>query len=480
MSSGDQVALIARRMTQVIALIVTILLPLGYWVITFSNLSVELQFKAKVKATSFSSLINSNPGLWIYAENQMQGRLTREPVALETELVQVYDVEGVLITQAGQIPAPPKLSRRYPLYDGVGVVGQIEVSDSLRGLIYSTVVVSAFGLLLGASILVFMWAFPLRALQQTLQALVDSEFRFHTLVDLLPYGVQENDLTGCVTFVNPAIEHMYCQRKESITGRFIWDFLAEDLERESLRDYLQFLIREQPPLTPYFSKVRHLDGSVIDVQIDWAYDRNKHGQVKGFITIISDITERKQMQEALQEQATHDPLTGLFNRRALNETLLHELYRSQRSGEPLTVAMLDLDHFKQFNDTYGHEAGDLVLQAVSELLRCSLRASDIACRYGGEEFTVVMPGSSLDNARNRLDEVRQAIGHLRLRYQNDELPPITVSIGIAELIDQETDSATLLGRADAALYQAKEQGRNQIVVATILRNYKIDPGISLS
>ena len=131
--------------------------------------------------------------------------------------------------------------------------------------------------------------------------------------------------------------------------------------------------------------------------------------------------------------------------------------------------MLDLDHFKQFNDTYGHEAGDLVLQAVGELLRCSLRASDIACRYGGEELTVVMPGSSLDNARNRLDEVRQAIMGLRLRYRNDELPAITVSIGIAEAIDQETDSATLLGRADVALYQAKKQGRNQIVVAAILR-----------
>lgn len=94
----------------------------------------------------------------------------------------------------------------------------------------------------------------------------------------------------------------------------------------------------------------------------------------------------------------------------------------------------------------------------------------MACRYGGEELTVVMPGSSLDNAWNRLDEVRQAIMGLRLRYRNGELPAITVSIGIAEAIDQETDSATLLGRADAALYRAKEQGRNQIVVAAILRN----------
>ena len=198
----------------------------------------------------------------------------------------------------------------------------------------------------------------------------------------------------------------------------------------------------------------------------WVLDRGKvmvrdaEGRPLRMTGTHTDITERKKMQDALREQATHDPLTGLFNRRSLNEALPRELHRCRRSGQPLTVAMLDLDHFKHFNDAYGHEAGDLVLQAVGELLRCSLRASDIACRYGGEELTVVMPGSSLDNAWNRLDEVRQAIMGLRLRYRNDELPAITISIGIAEVVDQETDSATLLGRADAALYQAKEQGRN--------------------
>lgn len=181
----------------------------------------------------------------------------------------------------------------------------------------------------------------------------------------------------------------------------------------------------------------------------------------------TDITVLKQMQDALREQATHDPLTGLFNRRYLNETLPREWSRCQRNGEPLTVAMLDLDHFKHFNDAYGHEAGDLVLQAVGELLRRSLRASDIACRYGGEELTVVMPGSSSDDARKRLDEVRQTIGQLRLRYRNEELPAITVSIGIAEAVDQQTDATALPGRADVALYQAKKQGRNQIAVAAI-------------
>lgn len=176
-----------------------------------------------------------------------------------------------------------------------------------------------------------------------------------------------------------------------------------------------------------------------------------------------DITDRERMQEALREQATHDPLTGLLNRRSLDEMLPRELHRHQRSREPLAVAMLDLDHFKRFNDAHGHGAGDAVLRAMGELLRKSLRASDLACRYGGEELTVVLPGSTLNDARIRLDELRRAVGQLRLLYRDGELPALTVSIGIAAAEPEETDATALLGRADAALYQAKEQGRNKVV-----------------
>ena len=177
------------------------------------------------------------------------------------------------------------------------------------------------------------------------------------------------------------------------------------------------------------------------------------------------ILSNLKLQEALREQAIRDPLTGLFNRRYLDETLPRELHRHQRTGDPLTVAMLDLDHFKRFNDTYGHDAGDTVLRAVGSLLRRSLRAGDLACRYGGEELTVVLPGSSLDDARPRLDALRQAVVSLRLPHQEGILPPITVSIGMALAAAGETDAAALLSRADAALYRAKAQGRDQVVIA---------------
>ena len=190
------------------------------------------------------------------------------------------------------------------------------------------------------------------------------------------------------------------------------------------------------------------------------YDAQR--RIVGLRGTCSDVTEHHRLEEALHEQTIRDPLTGLFNRRYLDETLPRELHRCQRNGEPLAVAMLDIDHFKHFNDAYGHNAGDAVLRAMGDLLKGFLRTSDIACRYGGEELTLILPGSTLNDAQTRLDNLRQAIMKLRIIYKNDDLPTITVSMGVADAGTQEVDAAALLGRADAALYQAKAGGRNQV------------------
>ncbi|MCP5195937.1 MAG: diguanylate cyclase [Gammaproteobacteria bacterium] len=171
------------------------------------------------------------------------------------------------------------------------------------------------------------------------------------------------------------------------------------------------------------------------------------------------------LREVLREQAIRDPLTGLFNRRYLDETLPRELHRCRRAHEPVAVAMLDIDHFKHFNDVYGHESGDRVLQAVGSLLRQSLRAGDIACRYGGEEMTLVLPGAAANEVWARLEALRQTIMQLHLHHRERELPVITVSIGLAAAGADEADAVALLRRADAALYRAKAQGRNRIVIS---------------
>jgi len=193
--------------------------------------------------------------------------------------------------------------------------------------------------------------------------------------------------------------------------------------------------------------------------------RDAQGRVVRISGTNQDITERVRLQEALREQAITDPLTGLYNRRYLDETLPREMAHCRRTGESLVVAMVDLDHFKPLNDVYGHEAGDNVLRAVGELLRRCLRSGDLSCRYGGDEFTVVLSGARLEDARARLEELRETVMQMPIRYCEGDLPRVTVSAGLAAALPEETDASALLRRADAALYQAKATGRNRVVVA---------------
>jgi diguanylate cyclase (GGDEF)-like protein len=171
------------------------------------------------------------------------------------------------------------------------------------------------------------------------------------------------------------------------------------------------------------------------------------------------------LRESLRLQAIRDPLTGLYNRRYMQEFLDRELRSSRRKHRPLAVMMLDLDHFKRYNDNFGHSAGDQALAAVGEaLLRC-VRAEDIACRYGGEEFTLILPECSLHQATARAEEVRQRLKESCARRDDQPVDALTISIGIAAF-DETTNRADLLLKfADDALYEAKRAGRDRIVTA---------------
>jgi diguanylate cyclase (GGDEF)-like protein len=193
--------------------------------------------------------------------------------------------------------------------------------------------------------------------------------------------------------------------------------------------------------------------------------------------ICIDITERKQLEHQLdqanmllQEQAIRDPLTGLHNRRYLDETLPRELQRAERAGQPVGIIMLDIDHFKRFNDTYGHDAGDTVLRAVGAFLKEHTRGADIACRYGGEEFTLVLPGASLADTQQRAEELRAGIQTLAVQHGEQPLAQVTISLGVAVFPAHGTTAESLIRAADQALYQAKRNGRNRIEVVTILHS----------
>ena len=173
------------------------------------------------------------------------------------------------------------------------------------------------------------------------------------------------------------------------------------------------------------------------------------------------------LREELQHQSIRDGLTGLYNRRYLEECLEQELDRAQRTKKSLGLIMLDVDHFKQFNDTWGHAAGDYVLQAIGKFLRDNIRSADFACRYGGEELTVIVADSSGLETYNCAEKLRQGIKNLRLEYNEQLLPQVTTSLGIATYPEQGNTVETLTQLADQALYEAKTQGRDRVVSATV-------------
>ena len=177
------------------------------------------------------------------------------------------------------------------------------------------------------------------------------------------------------------------------------------------------------------------------------------------------------LRETLRGQSIRDPLTGLFNRRYMEETLELELARAARSHRTLGIIMLDVDHFKRLNDACGHDAGDTLLCELARLLESRVRQGDIACRYGGEEFAIILADATSEGARRRAEDIRAEVKRLELKHGGKPIGGLTVSLGVALFPYHADQATTLLRKADEALYQAKETGRDRVVVS--------DPGAAL-
>ncbi|MGH8769064.1 MAG: diguanylate cyclase [Burkholderiales bacterium] len=182
-------------------------------------------------------------------------------------------------------------------------------------------------------------------------------------------------------------------------------------------------------------------------------------------TLWLNLVEIRKTESTLRHQALRDPLTGLFNRRFLDAGLAQEIMRSRRRGGPASLLILDIDHFKNYNDEYGHEAGDSVLRAIGQLLQTQVRGSDVACRFGGEEFVILMPDAPLESAKERGKQILEAIRGLEIPHQRHLLPPVTASLGVAEFPSHARDAEGILEAADNALYIAKRTGRDRMVVS---------------
>jgi diguanylate cyclase (GGDEF)-like protein len=181
---------------------------------------------------------------------------------------------------------------------------------------------------------------------------------------------------------------------------------------------------------------------------------------------ISLALANLRLREVLRTQSIRDPLTGLFNRRYMEESLERELRRAMRNEQTVALMMLDIDHFKRFNDTFGHQAGDTLLRTLGDFLSQRTRGQDVACRFGGEEFALILAGASSDDAVKRSRLLREELQQLSVSHSGQVLGRITFSIGIAAYPGNAASTEELIRAADGALYRAKADGRDRICVAT--------------
>lgn len=288
-------------------------------------------------------------------------------------------------------------------------------------------------------------------LRDTYSGLRREQDKLTTIIHSAGEGIVVTDGAGRVVLVNPAAERLLDKTVDRIVIEGIFNLLDDP---STMRHWLAQEGRRSPAVVAYKDRVLHVFASTI---------HNAEGSVTGSAALLRDITEEKRLEEELRRLSRTDGLTGLYNRRHLDETLAHELQRAVRTREPLAVIMCDVDHFKRFNDEHGHEQGDRVLQAVAGLMRDSLRGYDSACRYGGEEFLAILPGTDLPGAAGVAERLRREVEAARV----DGLR-VTLSLGVAGYpeIGGGVEAETLVAAADAALYRAKQAGRNRVMSAS--------------
>lgn len=296
----------------------------------------------------------------------------------------------------------------------------------------------------------------------------------HTVLEHIPEMVFVVDAHDRLVDANSVAQEMLGKSMEEIVGRdplevfrewpqLLNRFITSNETREEIQ------IPGDPPrtlelvVTALYNALNQLEGRVIV-----AHDITEHKWLENDLTFANETLTRQleeinKLRDKLQEQAIRDPLTDVYNRRYLAEFLDREVARAQREKTTLSVVIMDVDNFKQFNDTYGHKCGDIVLQRIAEFLVQHTRRGDVVCRYGGEEFVILMPGASLEMAYERAEAWRQDFSETAIEYEGMKLYA-TFSAGAAAFPQHGLTDEAILQAADRALYRSKDAGKNKVTM----------------
>ncbi|MBT9514461.1 MAG: diguanylate cyclase [Acidovorax sp.] len=286
----------------------------------------------------------------------------------------------------------------------------------------------------------------------------ESEQNFRRLFDNLQDVYYRTNAQGVVQHVGPGVRRVLGYEPHEIEGHTAESYYPQSSDRDAFKA----TILEKGEVSDFPGQMVRRDGQVIDISISSHALYDHAGHFAGVEGIYRDVTQRKNLERELQRLATTDMLTGIANRRAFLECAESAYAHSRTSGEPLTLLMLDLDHFKTINDRFGHLEGDRALVAFAQAVKSQLRASDAVGRLGGEEFGVLLPLTTLAEGMEAATRILDSVRALQLADDAGHTYSITTSLGLGAFRQSDRSLRDMLDRADQALYLAKHRGRNQI------------------
>jgi diguanylate cyclase (GGDEF)-like protein len=445
------------RVALTISVLLAVLIPLIFSLVSYQYMRGVLDVRSALSADDVTRIIRSNPIMWRYEELRLSEILDHDTDDAVVESKRIFDTNGEIIAKNDVIVSKPSITRTHNIYDTGKVVARIEVSRPLGPLFFSTLLLAFFSSALAAGLFMLLRSHHSKVIKAAYNALGKSEKKYRSLYETMNEGMalhqacfDENGRLSSLRIIdyNPICAALFNRAPETLVGSDSHVLFGDNFT-EFLTDLQQVLINKST-----FAFEMSLPG--MDRLFSVRAFSPEHGLIA---TFFEDITERSHAEQQIQKMAYIDQLTGLPNRALFLDRLGQAMARAVREKVSIALFFLDIDRFKNINDTLGHSAGDQLLKEVSQRFKRHIRTSDTLARLGGDEFVVI--ATNLGKELNASYVAQNLIDAFQAPFQlaNKELH-VTTSIGIAIFPDDGSDAENLLKNADMAMYSAKESGRN--------------------
>jgi len=463
---------VLKRLSIALAVLIIVMPPLGYWIISYQHESSHLEQSAELIAHAISKKAYIYPGEWDLQVARLE-HLVEEfrPRNLKANITVLDNAGHVLVPRQGQ-PFSLQISADSFIHSNDRVVGRVVLQESIAGIVYTIILIGLVCLVLASGLLGAINHYSIRGIQKATSEINQTHEDMHrqqmyldgVLSSSRNVAIIATDKEWVIQYYNDAAEHLFGRPGHEVLGTSLYD-LHDEL-RKIMKENRQIWEMAGNDGKPGFILDGQRDGQARYIEVRPATITAPQYGLSGFTLMCTDVTEQRKVAEIVQRQATYDSLTDLPNRRLFKEQLDKALATGRRHNHLGAALFMDLDNFKNINDSLGHAVGDALLQEVAKRLKSSLREEDTVARLGGDEFVALLPELS-DDPEEAINGVQKLADKLR---QTLSMPyvielhtlHVTSSIGISVFPTGEEGPDDIMRQADTAMYRAKEAGRNTL------------------